>query len=233
MRRLAQALVCAVALVAGNAAWAVDLVWDGKTYLDIGLQLGADTMLVFPESVEISAENIGAFEQAESATDSRMMSIRPKVAQEQRVTFIGTKSKTVYLARFSTRSPYAPIYKIKDATVVEAAKAAVASQMSPTGFMRLMMAGTPGGGVSVKKLQQDLVAGDEYRIDAHEVWESPTMTGIIAKAKLQPGVGKSTIRPSDVSLRIPAFGQTRMMGADRWDMDKEAGVTTVYFIFTR
>ena len=68
---------------------AADLVWDGKSYLNIGLRLGADTPIVFPEPVEVSAENDTAFERAESSTDARIMAIRPLSAQEQRVTFVG------------------------------------------------------------------------------------------------------------------------------------------------
>lgn len=141
LRRSPKFAVVLAALLLSAPTWAIDLVWDGKTYLDIGLQLGADTLLVFPEPVEMSAEKHSAFAKAESTTDSRVLSIRPTIAQEQRVTFIGTKSKTIYLARFSTRSTYSPVYKIKDGTAIEAARIAATTKLTPTGLMKAMMAG--------------------------------------------------------------------------------------------
>lgn len=221
------------ALSLSASLYAADLVWDGKTYLDIGLQMGSDTTLILPEPVEISSEIPSAFESIESQSDPRIMVIRPAKAHEQRVTFVGTKSKTVYLARFSTRSTYAPLYRIKDGTAVEAARLAATTKLSPTSLMKSMMAGQQVNGVSAKKRKQDLIAGSEYKITATEVWETPSMTGIIATATLQPGLEGITIRPSDVSLKVPSYGNLRMMGADRWDLDSDVPYTTVYFVFTR
>lgn len=59
------------------------------------------------------------------------------------------------------------------------------------------------------------------------------MTGLVGSVWLQPGIAQATIRPSDVSLKIPMLGQVRMMGADRWDLTKDVSSTTVYFIFAR
>ena len=223
-----------MALIAWSAV-ARDLVWDGKTYLDIGLQLGADTTLVFPEPIEYTAEVESAFSLAKSGSDEKILSIRPLTLHEQRVTFIGRKSKTIYLARFSTRASYSPIYRITDATAAPATLSRKSSSFSLTlfGMMRLMMAGTPAQGISTSPTVQALVEGSEYKIGTTEVWESPGLTGIIGTATLVKGVNGTTIRPSDISLKIPALGQLRMMGADRWDLQTDASTTMVYFVFTR
>lgn len=233
MSTLMKAFILALAVVTSIAAQATDLVWDGKTYLDIGLRLGADTSLVFPESVEMSAEVPSAFSMVSSTTDERILSIRPLQLHEQRVTFIGTKSKTIYLARFSTRASYSPIFRIKDGTAIEAARVAATTKLTPSGLMKSLMAGQPINGVTTRQHNQEIVAGPEYRITATEIWESPSMTGVIGTLTLQPEVHKTTVRPGDISLKIPAFGSLRMMGADRWDMDGDMPSTAVYFVFTR
>lgn len=233
MRRHFCILVAVLASLLAGAAAARDLIWDGRTYLDVGLQLGADSTLVFPEPVEYSAENDSAFELAESTSDPRIVTIRPRVLQEQRVTFIGTKSKTVYLARFSTRSTYSPLYRIRDRVQLQAAQAQATGQLTPTSLLKLMMAGAPAQGVAIRKHAQDLVAGQEYRIAAVELWETPSMTGVVATATLLPNVGGLTVRPSDISLKIPALGQLRMMGADRWELQPDVPTATVYFVFTQ
>ena len=222
-----------LALITWSAV-ARDLVWDGKTYLDIGLQLGADTTLVFPEPIEYTAEVESAFSLAKSGSDERILSVRPLTLHEQRVTFIGRKSKTIYLARFSTRASYSPIYRITDATAapVTPTRAASSTGLTPTGMMRLMMAGTPAQGISKGASVQTLVEGAEYKIATTEVWESPGLTGIIGSATLVKGVNGATIRPSDISLKIPGLGQLRMMGADCWDLQCGANTTMVYFAFT-
>lgn len=228
-----KALLIAIALVTSSIVSATDLVWDGKTYLDIGLRLGADTSVVFPEPVEMSAEVPSSFSMVTSTTDERILSIRPLQLQEQRVTFIGTKSKTIYLARFSTRASYAPIFRIKDGTAIEAARIAATTKLTPSGLMKALMAGQPINGVSTRQHKQEIVVGPEYRIIATEIWESPSMTGVIGTLSLQPEVQSTTVRPGDISLKIPAFGSYRMMGADRWDLDRDVPSTTVYFVFTR
>lgn len=230
---VARILVLLYALLASTAGYATDLIWDGKTYLDIGLQLGADTAVVFPEPVEMNAESPDAFSMVTSTTDQKIMSVRPLQLQEQRVTFIGTKSKNIYLARFSTRASYSPLFRIKDATAIEAARVAATTKLTPTGLMKALMAGQPINGVSTRLHKQEIVVGPEYKVVATEIWESPSMTGVIATLTLQPDIASTTVRPSDISLRIPAFGSYRMMGADRWDLDRDIPSTTVYFVFTR
>lgn len=222
-----------LAMLASPLVHATDLIWDGKTYLDIGLSLGADTSVVFPEPVEMSAELPQAFSAVSSTTDERILSVRPLQLQEQRVTFIGTKSKTIFLARFSTRASYSPIFRIKDGTAIEAARVAATVKLTPTGLMKALMAGQPINGVSTRQHKQEIVVGGEYRIVATEIWESPSMTGVIGTLSLQPEVKGTTVRPSDISLKIPAFGSFRMMGADRWELDRDVPSTTVYFVFTR
>jgi hypothetical protein len=212
---------------------ATDLIWDGRTYLDIGLRLGADTSVVFPEPVEMSAEVPTAFSMVSSTTDERILSIRPLQLQEQRVTFIGTKTKTIYLARFSTRASYSPLFRIKDATAVEAARVVATAKLTPSGLMKALMAGQPVNGITTRQHKQEIVVGPEYRITATEIWETPSMTGVIGTLILQPEIHSTTVRPGDISLKIPAFGSYRMMGADRWDLDRDMPGTTVYFVFTR
>ncbi|MDT8992869.1 hypothetical protein RQP54_18490 [Curvibacter sp. APW13] len=223
----------ALLLLGSIVSHATDLVWDGKTYLDIGLRMGADTSVVFPEPVEMSAEITSAFSMVTSTTDERILSIRPLQLQEQRVTFIGTKTKTIYLARFSTRAPYSPLYRVKDGTAIEAARVAATAKLSPTGMMKALMGGQPINGVSTRQHKQEIVVGPEYRIMATEIWESPTITGVIGTLVLRPEIQSTTVRPGDISLKIPAFGNLRMMGADRWDLDRDVPSTTVYFVFTK
>lgn len=220
-------------LCAVFTAGAADLVWDGKSYLNIGLRLGADTTIVFPEPVEVSAENDTAFERAESSTDARIMAIRPLSAQEQRVTFIGTQTKTVYLARFSTRGGYAPLYRIQSKVAQQQARIESASQTTPAALMRAMMADAIAAGFERRPLVQPLIAGPEYKIISTEIVESPRMTGLIATISLNPSVASALVRPGDISIQIPSLGQVRMMGADRWDLNADSRTTTGYFVFSR
>lgn len=215
------------------AASATDLIWDGKTYLNIGLRLGADTAIVFPEPVEISAENPSAFEEVESNTDARILAVRPLTAQEQRVTFIGTQTKTVYLARFSTREGFSPLYRIQSKVADQQARTERASQTTPASLMRAMMADTIPPGFERRPLVQPLLSGPEYKIVSTEIVESPRMTGLIVTISLNASVASALVRPGDISIQIPSLGQVRMMGADRWDLDADSRTTTGYFVFSR
>ena len=53
-RCAAPLLLLLLALVAGGAS-ASDVVYDGRRYIDVALQLGSDTVLNFPEDVSWSA----------------------------------------------------------------------------------------------------------------------------------------------------------------------------------
>lgn len=228
-----RAAIALILVAASTLSSAMDLVWDGKNYLDIGLRLGADSSLVFPEPVEMTAEQPNAFSAVESTTDQRIMSIRPLQLQEQRVTFIGATTKTIYLARFSTRATYSPLYRVRNAATAEAARAAATSRLTPTGLMKAMMAGKTTNGITSRQHSQEIVIGPDYRIVAAEIWETPSMTGIIGTLTMAPERSAIVVRPSDISLQIPAFGNQRMMGADRWEIDRDVPSTAVYFVFTR
>jgi hypothetical protein len=250
--RILRALTtCLVIGIATFSAHAKDLVWDGKTYLPIGLVLNSDFALTFPEPVYTSEEIPGAFTQTDFGDDGRTYIISPTRDVEQRVFFKGSTTGTIYIAKFSTKVPYAPIINVINAPPVAppTSKASPSSQtpqfsvaapaasnsarQAITSLMRNLMQGIPAQGYERSPADQLVLDAGAYKITAQEIWASARVTGMVVRISKSPSVASVKVHPADIQINASQLGDLRMFGADRWDLSNDSPNVLGYMIFSK
>ncbi len=207
--------------------------WDGKTYIPLGLQPQSETVLRLPE-------NISNFwgEQTSSIhfnkVDDRTLSLSPTMPNvEQRVFLRGVSGK-LYLAKASTKVKYQPVIEVSDVTDKTAPAIESGSQLTVSTMMFKMMRNEIPAGFARAKSARQILDSDQFKIDAVEVWSSPTMTGIVTTITRATGPGSSVeINPSQIEIYVPELGQLRIIGADKWTLDDTAPQTQGYLVFTK
>jgi hypothetical protein len=248
--KLWRSLICGITTLCCLSASAKDLMWDGKTYLPVGLALHSDVALTFPEPVYTSEEVPGAFTQVDFGDDGRTFIITPLKAVEQRVFFRGSTTGTIYIAKFSHKTPYAPIVNIVNAPSPASTTKAAASTQTPqfravpntnettprqsiTLLMRAMMQGIPLQGYERAAVDQLVLDAGGYKITAQETWSTNRVTGLVVKIAKSPNVPAVKVHPADIQINSAKLGDLRMFGADRWELSSESPQVLGYMIFSR
>lgn len=225
-------LVLAWVLVAGGAL-ANDVVYDGRRYIDVPLQVGSDTVLNFPEDVSWSPEQPSKFEIKPFGNGFRSLIVRPLVEQEQRVFFRGVSSGQIYLARFATGSNYLPVINVRSGAAQAEEQFRAASRVSIPGLLRAMMSGGPSLGFERAQTSRVLLQQAPLRITAREVWSSPQLVGIAVEFELMGGAPSVEIRPAGIRIEIPDMGPLRAMNADNWELTSARPKSQGYLVFSR
>jgi hypothetical protein len=233
----------ALTLIFPMSASARDIVWDGKTYLSIGLQARSDTVVKFPEPVFRSAEQESAFEAAEFGDGGQTFIFTPKQQTEQRIFFRGATTGTIFIARVSTSIPYEPFLNVVnrisnvDTLTTNASNATPATASSPgaqlTNFVKSMMQGIRPSSFEQIKADQMLLDAGTFRITATHAWRSANTTGVFVRIIKTTPAPEIRIIPEEISLKSQVLGDLRMFGADRWILNDQQTTTNGYLIFTR
>lgn len=231
-------------LIVSSLVNAKDVVWDGKTYVPVGLKIGSDLALTFPEPVFTSAEIPDAFGQEDFGDDGRTYIISAKRDVEQRVFFKGQTTGTIYIAKFSHKLAYSPTITIVNQASPAAqlggkgAFAPGSSVDTPTKqalstLMRSMMQGTAPQGYERTNAGYQILDAGAFTITAQEVWQSQKVTGIVVKIKKSDNVDQVKVHPADIQINASQLGDLRMFGADRWDLNSSSPQVAGYLIFSR
>lgn len=233
VRRLAFCCVLAAWILVAGGALASDVVYDGRRYIDVPLQLGSDTVLNFPEDVSWSAEQPSRFEIKPFGNGYRSLIVRPLADQEQRVFFKGNASGQIYLARFATGTAYVPIVTVRSGATLAEEQFRSAAKMSIPGLLRAMMGG--GGAPGFEKVATDRVLLQQapLLITARQVWASPQLVGIIVELQLTGAAPAVEVRPASIRIDISDLGTLRAFSADAWELTAVRPSVRGYLVFSR
>ena len=236
------------AMVVAATAHSRDVAWDGKTYIPVGLKLGSDLALTFPEPVYTSAEIPDAFSQEDFGDDGRTYIITAKRDVEQRVFFKGQTTGTIYIARFSNKLPYAPTVNVvtpstQSATAAKAGSSTQGTAQGPaeptstkqaiSSLMRSMMQGNAPQGYDRSNASYLILDAGAFTITAQEVWQTNKITGVIVKIRKSDSVEQVKVHPADIQINAAQLGDLRMFGADRWDLTTWSPQVAGYLIFSK
>jgi len=210
---------------------ALDIEWDGTTYLRVPVKLGSDTRLVMPEPFDDAWEH----DEEISATllDAHTLIVRPKTAKiEQRLTLRGRISGTLYLARVSSALPYTPVVAVH-APVVGGSALASGVGLSVTALLRAMMLGAVPPGFRVEKSSRVLLDQAPYRVVAEQFWQSFGQAGVIARVTSSLPRRAVPIVPANIQIQIPQLGALRAMAADDYELGPGQTSCRVYIVYAR
>jgi len=222
--------LAAMLATCGIGAAAIDVVWDGASYLPVPVKLGSDTRLVMPEAFDDAWEH----DEQVSATllDARTLIIRPRAARiEQRLTMRGRASGTLYLARVSSSLPYAPLVTVQGPLLRPAASTDSSGEASVTSLLKGMMLGAPPPGFKVEKTSRVLLDAAPYRIVAEQVWQSPRTSGVIARLHSTLPARQLPLVPANIQIHIAQLGMLRAMAADAYQLGPDATSTRIYLVY--
>jgi hypothetical protein len=213
-------------------AGAVEIAWDGATYLRIPVKIGSDTRLVMPEPFDDAWEH----DDQVSATllDARTLIIRPRTPRvEQRLTLRGRSSGTLYLARVSSSLPYTPLVKVQAGGPGLRGAADAPGETSVTSLLKAMMLGAAPAGFKVEKSSRVLLDQTPFRIVAEQVWQSARQAGVIARLHSTLPKQQLPLVPAQIKIGIAQLGSLRAMAADDYLLGPDADSTRVYLVYAR
>ncbi len=224
--------VVALALAAATTSvQALDIEWDGTSYLRVPVKLGSDTRLVMPEPFDDAWEH----DEEISATllDAHTLIIRPRTAKiEQRLTLHGRNSGTLYLARVSSALPYAPLVTVHSPTIAGGTLTPGVG-LSVTALLRAMMLGAVPPGVRVEKTSRVLLDQAPYRVVAEQLWQSFGQAGVIARVTSALPQRTVPIVPANILIQMPQLGTLRAMAADDYELGPGQTSCRVYIVYGR
>jgi hypothetical protein len=232
LRRLVRGVISVLALAPAGVQ-AVDIEWDGTSYLRIPVRIGSDTRLVMPEPFDDAWEHED--EVTASLLDANTLIIRPRVAKvEQRLTLRGRSSGALYLARVSSALPYTPLVVVHGSTFRNAAENPESSNgLSIAALLRAMMLGIVPHGFRAEKSSRVLLDQPPYRVVAEHLWHSFRQTGVIARVTSTLPKNTVPIVPANIQIQIPQFGPLRAMSADEYELSPEQPFSRLYIVYAR
>lgn len=209
--------------------------YDGKVFIPLGLQPLSETVVRMPENiVKYWPEQDGTINF--NPIDGRTLSMSPKEPEvEQQVYFLGNSGK-LYLGKASTKSKYQPLVEVQDVEKISPTTADRKGlpELAPSTLLFKMMRNELPAGFATAKSKQEILATQQYRIDAAEVWSSPNMTGIVTTISRMSAQGTAvTISPAQIEIFIPELGHLHIIAAESYTLDDTSPSTKGYLVFTK
>lgn len=204
-----------LALLAGAFAvtpplMADTLVWRSPTKpLTIGLSTSDYTQVMFPEPIKaVTLENPSYIDgkplDGYNGQAIMFQSLLPKMAT--RGFFVGQSGNT-YILILTTDVPYRTYIEIVDGVALKQMKESIASQMAPHDLVRAMAMDTDVAGITRETyVIPNWFRGSGMTFDLSEVWQSPTMTGLVVHVR------NENPTPNEVNLPAIVIPQTSEWG---------------------
>jgi hypothetical protein len=227
-----RAVVASLLVVTLASAQAVDIEWDGISYLRVPVKLGSDTRVVMPEPFDDAWEHDD--EISTTLLDAHTLIIRPRTAKiEQRLTLRGRNTGVLYLARVSSALPYTPVVVVHISNLRSLAPSDSGDGLSITALLRAMMLGTIPPGFRVERSSRVLLDQPPYRIVAEHLWQSFRQAGVIARVTSTLPQHSVPIVPPNIRIQIPELGRLRAMAADEYELGPEQLSSRIYIVYAR
>jgi hypothetical protein len=213
MRRLTL-LTLALALLSNVAAVRADtLVWRSPTKpLTIGLSTGDYTQVMFPEPIKaVTLENPSYIDgkplDGYNGQAIMFQSLLPKMAT--RGFFVGQSGNT-YILVLTTDVPYRTYIEIVDGVAMKQLKETVASKMGPHDLIRAMAQDIDVPGITRETyVVPNWFRGSGMTFDLSEIWQSPTMTGLVVHVRNENAVPNEVNLPAIVIPKTSEWGNLR------------------------
>jgi len=212
MRRILALLVLASAALA--PAWADTLVWNGPTKpLTIGLSTSDYTQIMFPEPIDhVVVEDPSYIDgkQLDGYNKRAIMfqSLLPKMAT--RAFFTGQSGNT-YIVILTTDVPYRTYIEVLNGLEQDMVKRSIATGMGPHDLVRAMATDTEVPGLARETyVIPNWFRGNGMTFDLSEIWQSPTMTGLVVHVR------NENPQPTEVNLPAILIPKTTEWGSLRF-----------------
>ncbi len=213
MRRLTL-LTLTLALVAQvSHVWADTLVWRSPTKpLTIGLSTGDYTQVMFPEPIKaVTLENPSYIDgkplDGYNGQAIMFQSLLPKMAT--RGFFVGQSGNT-YILVLTTDVPYRTYIEIVDGVAMKQLKETVASKMGPHDLVRAMAQDADVPGITRETyVVPNWFRGSGMTFDLSEIWQSPTMTGLVVHVRNENAAPNEVNLPAIVIPKTSEWGNLR------------------------
>ncbi len=213
MRMRLTLLTLAMALLALSGIHADTLVWRSPTKpLTIGLSTGDYTQVMFPEPIKaVTLENPSYIDgkplDGYNGQAIMFQSLLPKMAT--RGFFVGQSGNT-YILVLTTDVPYRTYIEIVDGVAMKQLKESVASKMGPHDLIRAMAQDIDVPGITRETyVVPNWFRGSGMTFDLSEIWQSPTMTGLVVHVRNENSVPNEVNLPAIVIPKTTEWGNLR------------------------
>lgn len=207
---LRRALLVLVLLVAAVPAFADTIVWRSPTKpLTIGLSTTDYTQLMFPEPIaHVVVEDPSYIDgkplDGYNGRAIMFQSLLPKMAT--RAFFTGQSGNT-YILILTTDVPYRTYIEIVDGVAMKQMKESIASKMGPLDLVRSMAQDQDVAGITRETyVIPNWFRGNGMTFDLSEIWQSPTMTGLVVHVR------NENEQPNEVNLPAIVIPKTTEWG---------------------
>lgn len=203
-------LLIAVMLAATVTVWADTLVWRSPTKpLTIGLSTTDYTQIMFPEAIaHVVVEDPSYIDgkplDGYSGRAIMFQSLLPKMAT--RAFFTGQSGNT-YVVILTTDVPYRTYVEIVDGVAMKQMKESVSGKMGPIDLVRSMAQDADVPGVTRETyVIPNWFRGNGMTFDLSEIWQSPTLTGLVVHVR------NENPQPNEVNLPAIVIPKTTEWG---------------------
>lgn len=211
MRRLALTLL-ALAL-APLAAFADTVVWRGPTKpITIGLSTSDYTQIMFPEPIaHVVVEDPSYIDgkplDGYNGRAIMFQSLLPKMAT--RAFFTGQSGNT-YIVILTTDVPYRTYMEVVDGVASDQLKRGIAAKFGPHDLVRAMVQDDDVPGVTRETyVIPNWFRGSGMTFDLSEIWQSPTLTGLVVHVRNEYPQPNEVNLPAIVIPKTTEWGNLR------------------------
>jgi hypothetical protein len=233
-------LALAALLVAPAYVHADTLTWRGPTQtLTIGLTQDDISHVEFPEPISnVTVENPDYVDvlvvEGYQNRAFRMRSLLPKMATRM---FLTGASGNTYIVVVSTDVPYRAFVQIVNGLETDTVKRAIAHKFGPNDLVRAMAKDEDIPGV----LRETMVIPNWFRggsltFDLSEVWQSPTLTGLVVNVRNNGRAPAEVNLPAITLPKTDEWGELRFGAMENLRLNaagnpNDKGV--LFLVFTR
>lgn len=211
MRHVFRLLVLTIlAVAAALPAWADTIVWRSPTKpLTIGLSTTDYTQIMFPEPIaHVVVEDPSYIDgkplDGYSGRAIMFQALLPKMAT--RAFFTGQSGNT-YVVILTTDVPYRTYIEIVDGVAMKQMRESVASKMGPLDVVRAMAQDADVPGITRETyVIPNWFRGNGMTFDLSEIWQSPTVTGLVVHVR------NENPQPNEVNLPAVVIPKTTEWG---------------------
>jgi hypothetical protein len=207
-----------IALLLPLAAFADTLTWRGPTQtLTVGLTQDDIAHIEFPEPItNVTVENQDYVDvlvvEGYQNRAFRMRSLLPKMATRM---FMTGASGNTYIVVATTDVPYRAFVQIVNGLEVDNVKSAIARKFGANDLVRAMAKDQDVPGV----LRETMVIpnwfnGGSLTFDLSEVWQSPTLTGLVVNVRNNGRASAEVNLPAINLPKTDEWGQLRYAGME-------------------
>jgi hypothetical protein len=202
-----------IGLFMASAAFAETLVWRGPTQpLTIGLSRDDVSHIEFPEPItNLTVEDQDYLEAiVVEGYNHRAFRIRSQLPKMATRAFFTGQSGNTYIVIFTTDVPYRAYLQIANGLDVDSKKRSIAKKFGPTDLVRAIAQNQDIPGFNRETyVIPNWFRGNGMTFDLAEIWQSPTLTGLVVHVANEYPQANEVNLPAIVIPKTNEWGNLR------------------------